>query len=249
VVAGSLFLCGHTTRRPHNRCGHYLSGRERPKAAERSAWALSRISSERRASTRFCRVLGHDLRNPLSPLPRVQASSQASGFRADLQTHRSNSRRRRAHGQDDRPDPRLHALRLGTGLPVDAKAMNLGDLTGAIVAEFRRRRHAADSVRVFRRSRGTWDRDRLGRCFPTSWQCAPSRRVRNAHLRGHRWPGTELCDGEGEQRGTIPPDLLPVTLNRCGWGRASRPLARTRARALHHAAIVAAHGGASAGIE
>jgi signal transduction histidine kinase len=142
-------------------------------------------------------------------------------------------------------------IRLGTGLPVDAKAMNLGDLTGAIVAEFQGEGGTQQiQYECSGDLAGTWDRDRLGQVL--------SNLMGNA--RHHGEAGTPIyvgIDGQAadfvmvkvNNRGTIPPDLLPVIFEPLRMGKSKQAGSQGLGLGLFITQqIVAAHGG-SIGVE
>jgi PAS domain S-box-containing protein len=200
----------------------------------------------------FVGILGHDLRNPLSAITtsasvllRRSDSERISGPAARILA----SAERMAKMIDQILD--FTRIRLGTGLALDGKEMDLGELMGAIVAEFQ----GEGGTRQIQYEcsgdlAGTWDRDRLAQVL--------SNLLGNA--RHHGVSGTPIyvgIDGQSpdfvmvkvKNRGTIPPDLLPVIFDplRMGTSRLARSTGLGLGLFITQQ-IAAAHGG-SIGVE
>ena len=225
---------------------------DRKRAEKERVGFIEDLQRTARFNEMFVGVLGHDLRNPLSA---ITTSASLLLRRADSEPISKPATRilagaeRMARMIDQILD--FTRIRLGTGLPVDAKAMNLGDLTGAIVAEFQGEGGTQQiQYECSGDLAGTWDRDRLGQVL--------SNLMGNA--RHHGEAGTPIyvgIDGQAadfvmvkvNNRGTIPPDLLPVIFEPLRMGKSKQAGSQGLGLGLFITQqIVAAHGG-SIGVE
>jgi PAS domain S-box-containing protein len=225
---------------------------DRKRAEKERVGFVEDLQRTARFNEMFVGVLGHDLRNPLSA---ITTSAGLLLRRADSEQISKPTTRilagaeRMARMIDQILD--FTRIRLGTGLPLDTKAMNLGDLTGAIVAEFQGEGGTQQiQYECSGDLAGMWDRDRLGQVL--------SNLMGNA--RHHGESGTPIyvgIDGQSpdfvmvkvKNRGTIPPDLLPVIFEPLRMGKSRHAGSKGLGLGLFITQqIVAAHGG-SIGVE
>lgn len=200
----------------------------------------------------FVGVLGHDLRNPLSAITTAASLllRRADSERISKPTARIlTSAERMARMIDQILD--FTRIRLGTGIPLEGKEMDFGELIRAIIAEFQSEEGAqqiqyecsGDLV-------GTWDRDRLAQAL--------SNLLGNA--RHHGVPGTPIyvgIDGQSpdfvmvkvKNRGTIPPDLLPVIFEPLRMGTSRHGRSKGLGLGLFITQQIAAAHGGSIGVE
>jgi len=220
---------------------------DRKRAEKERVGFIEDLQRTARFNEMFVGVLGHDLRNPLSA---ITTSASLLLRRADSETISKPATRilagaeRMARMIDQILD--FTRIRIGTGIPIDAKAMNLGDLTGAIVAEFQGEGGTQQiQYECSGDLAGTWDRDRLGQVL--------SNLLGNARYHGEA--GTPIyvgIDGQAtdfvmvkvNNRGTIPPGLLPVIFEPLRMGKSKQAGSQGLGLGLFITQrIVAAHGG------
>jgi PAS domain S-box-containing protein len=225
---------------------------DRRSAEKERAGFIEGLQRTARFNEMFVGVLGHDLRNPLSAITTAASLvlMRTESERISKPTARIlASAERMARMIDQILD--FTRIRLGTGLPLDGKPMDLGELTRAIVAEFQGE-GGTQQIRYELSGdlAGEWDRDRLAQVL--------SNLVGNA--RHHGTSGTPIyvgVDGRSPDfvmvtvgnRGTIPPELLPVIFEplRMGTSRHARSTGLGLGLFITHQ-IAAAHGG-SIGVE
>lgn len=124
--------------------------------AERSEHELRAVAEFREM---FIGILGHDLRNPLGSII-LSTSVMLRRGRLDDQDAEMVSRIIRAAQRINRMIAQLLDLtraRLGGGLPIDPRPVDLGDVCRNVVEEF----DAAVRLEVEGDLKGTWDEDRL----------------------------------------------------------------------------------------
>ncbi len=174
---------------------------------------IESLQQTARFNEMFVGVLGHDLRNPLSS---ITTNASLLLMRSDSErtskpmTRILASAERMARMIDQILD--FTRIRLGTGLPLEAKEMDLGELIVAIVAEFQA--EGATGQIQYEGSgdlAGTWDRDRLAQVLSNLLGNACHHGVAGTPIHvaaDGQLPGFVMV--KVMNCGRIPPDLLPV---------------------------------------
>ncbi|MFZ5468009.1 MAG: PAS domain S-box protein [Myxococcota bacterium] len=113
----------------------------------------------------FIGILGHDLRNPLNAVmigaDLLQLSGRGAKEQGDVAARIKNSAKRMQAMVEQILD--LARSRLGEGIPVNARRMNLGELARQVVDEVETaHRHGAVRLTIKGDLEGEWDPDRLG---------------------------------------------------------------------------------------
>ncbi len=201
-----------------------------------------------RLSEAFVGMLGHDLRNPLNAIATAGALLARRPECERNAKHASRivrSARRMARMIDQILD--FTRIRLGKGLPIDPRPIDLADLCRHATDELE---GETDAPRVRLEVRGdvggTWDADRLAQLV--------SNLVGNALVHGTAGqPVAIRLDGtapdevslEVENAGTIPRDLLPAMFEPFGASSGRRAASSGLGLGLHISRQIAlAHGGA-----
>jgi signal transduction histidine kinase len=228
-VIGGLFF-GHSApgrfTEQHERIGKVLAGHASLAIDNARVFQAAREGEERqgrlvgeleravRFSEMFVGNLGHDLRNPLSAITTAASVvlSRADSDRVAKPVSRILSSADRMSRMIDQILD-FTRVRLGGGIQLSRKPLELADLCRVVLEELRSEGHddPRPQLELHGSSSGEWDEDRLAQLV--------SNLAGNALQ--HRSPGTpvSICiDGSRPDRvtlsvhnsGSVPPDLLPV---------------------------------------
>jgi signal transduction histidine kinase len=195
-------------------------------AEERQARLVAELERAVRFSEMFVGILGHDLRNPLSGITTAASLvlNRAESDRVAKPARRILSSAERMSRMIDQVLD-FTRVRLGRGIPLDRKTVDLSNLCRQVLDELRSEGEDRSDIgfNVRGETLGSWDEDRLAQLA--------SNLIGNALQ--HRHHGTLVTvslDGRERERvtltvenkGTIPPEILPVIFEPLGGGTAPR---------------------------
>jgi two-component system, sensor histidine kinase and response regulator len=208
---------------------------------------IADLSRTVRFSEMFVGILGHDLRNPLSAIMTAASTLErrADNERVARRAARIlNSANRMGRMIDQILD--FTRIRLGKGLPLACKRLDLAEICRQVVDEFEGGSAAGVKVGTRGNALGVWDPDRLSQLI--------SNLLGNAIEHGRRGLPVDI-DIEGSDprmvsltvsnAGTVPPELVPIIFEpfRAGKDRKHRGSSGLGLGLFITQQIALAHGG------
>ncbi|HYB99958.1 MAG TPA: GAF domain-containing protein [Candidatus Limnocylindrales bacterium] len=190
---------------------HFQEARQ---AEERQARLVAELERAVRFSEMFVGILGHDLRNPLSGI--TTSASLIASLTESEQIVKPVDRILRSAGRMSRMIDQIldfTSARLGRGIPLRRKSVDLAELCRAVLDELKSRFEGGADVQfeVRGNTEGLWDEDRLAQLM--------SNLTGNAlQYRAEGTPIVVTVDGTRDDvvtlsvrnDGSIPPEVLPA---------------------------------------
>lgn len=195
-------------------------------AEERQGRLVAELERAVRFSEMFIGMLGHDLRNPLSGITTAASLvlSRADSERVAKPVSRILSSADRMGRMIDQILD-FTRVRLGGGIPLKRKIVDMADICRMVLDELRSDADATMEARmeVSGDSAGMWDEDRLAQLISNLAGNALQHRARGTPI-AISIDGTHrrLVTVSVENTGSIPADLLPVIFEPLGGGKAGK---------------------------